>query len=110
MEQAAELGSPHAQYNMGIFYRDGDGVSVDLKKSTYWFQMSADQNFPDAQVELAICYARGSGVEVNIVESLRLNYLAEKLGSSRAAQLKDLLEKEASSEEIEKAKSLISVT
>ena len=106
MEKSAEMGNIYAQYNAGIFYRDGDGVAIDLMKSNYWFQLAADQNFPEAQVDLAISYAKGLGVEVNMVASLRLNYLAEKAGSTRAVQLKDLLEKQASPEEIKKAKLL----
>lgn len=52
MERAAKQGLPAAQFNLGIMYRKGDGVGVDLQKSLYWYHLSADQGYEQAILDL----------------------------------------------------------
>lgn len=42
-EQAAELGHPEAQINMGLIYANGEGVDRDLDKALYWYSKAAAQ-------------------------------------------------------------------
>ncbi|MCQ2343515.1 MAG: sel1 repeat family protein [Paludibacteraceae bacterium] len=59
--KSADLGFAPAQFNMAIFYYNGDGVQKDLTKTVEWLEKSAPQGFLQAQKQLAICYAQGIG-------------------------------------------------
>ena len=39
--KAGELGCAEGYYNLGVYYRDGNGVEVDLKKAKYYFELAA---------------------------------------------------------------------
>ena len=43
----------HAQYSLGVMYRDGLGVTQDDKKAIAWYQKAAEQDDVRAQYELA---------------------------------------------------------
>ena len=32
-----------AQYNLGVFYANGEGVEQDFKEAVKWYQKAADQ-------------------------------------------------------------------
>ena len=48
----AEHGSEYAQYEMGLHYLNGDGVSRDLSMAKYWFLKAARQGNDDAYEKL----------------------------------------------------------
>ena len=48
----AENGSANAQNNLGIFYRDGQGVPKDEVEAVNWFREAAEQNNASAQCNL----------------------------------------------------------
>lgn len=52
--QPAEEGDPICQNMVGVCYRDGRGVSQDLKAAEEWFRKSALQNHLKAQSNLAL--------------------------------------------------------
>jgi TPR repeat protein len=108
MEKAAAGGGAIAQYNVGRFYRTGQGVVQNDKTAIYWFKLSADQGFADAQADLAIALAEGHGIEVNLIESLRLIYLAEQAGSERATEIKKIIEARMTKKDISTAKKMVS--
>lgn len=60
--KAAEQGHAVAQYNLGIAYAEGDGVSRDTKQSVYWWQKAAEQGHATAQYNLGVGYAEGLGL------------------------------------------------
>ena len=60
----AERGAAVAQYNLGIFYWKGQGVTEDWAESIKWIRMSAEQGYPAAQVFLADRLSRGNGVVI----------------------------------------------
>ena len=45
----AEQGNTDAQYNLGVSYRDGQGVQQDYKEAAKWYRLSAEQGFAKAQ-------------------------------------------------------------
>ena len=110
MEKAAAGGGAIAQYNVGKFYRSGQGVVQNDKTATYWFKLSADQGFAEAQADLAIALAEGYGVEVNLIESLRLTYLAELAGLERATEIKKILEARMTKRDISTAKKMVNTS
>ena len=46
-----------AQYNLGICYENGDGVSQSYSEAAKWYQKAAEQGMVEAQFSLALCYA-----------------------------------------------------
>ena len=51
-----------AQYNLGVLYRDGQGVFQDDGEAVTWFRRAAEQDYANAQGALAVMYAQGTGV------------------------------------------------
>ena len=55
LEQIAHKGDPHAQYLMGLLYRDGGLLVPDTEQPKRWLEGSA-QELPDAQYALGKLY------------------------------------------------------
>jgi hypothetical protein len=51
---AAAQGYAEAQYNMGVMYRDGEGVSQDYAEAAKWFRKAAEQGDANAERMAAI--------------------------------------------------------
>lgn len=71
MQEAAEGGSPLAQYNMGLAYASGLGVMQDKENAAAWYTKSGLQNFPPAQYNLGMAYLAGEGVKRSDDEGLK---------------------------------------
>ena len=56
LQAKAEQGDPEAQYDLGILYRQGQGVVPDDAEAAKWFRLAADEGLDQAQNSLAICY------------------------------------------------------
>ena len=52
LERLAERGDAHAQYMMGLLYRDGPLLIPDSRKAEYWFIQAAEHGLPEAQYVL----------------------------------------------------------
>jgi|GEM_PF-1576215 len=61
-DAAAKLGHVDAQYNLGLFYGYGTGVSRDSEQSRYWLEQAAKQDHSHAQLNLGTLYEFGEGV------------------------------------------------
>ena len=61
--EAAYNGSANAQYNLGVLYHQGLGVSKDTAKAIEMYRVAASNNHPEALYNLAIAYVEGVGVE-----------------------------------------------
>ncbi len=48
----AEQGYADAQFNLGLMYEDGEGVSKDYKEAVNWFRLAAEQRHELAQINL----------------------------------------------------------
>ena len=55
LEQVANQGDPHAQYLMGLLFRDGGLLVPNVKQAKHWLEGSA-QELPDAQYALGKLY------------------------------------------------------
>lgn len=55
LEQIAYQGDPHAQYIMGLLYREGGLLVPDTQQAKRWLELSA-QELPDAQYALGKLY------------------------------------------------------
>ena len=60
---AANNGDAKAQYNIGLCYVFGNGVSKNKKKAVTWIMNAAEQDYSDAQNALGDYYYNGFGVK-----------------------------------------------
>lgn len=58
----AEQGNARAQFNLGVMYSDGIGVTKDEQQAVVWYRKSAEQGNTGAQFNLGNMYANGRGV------------------------------------------------
>ena len=56
---------PHAQYNLGVMYENGQGVPQDYKTAVKWYRLAAEQGDAGAQFNLGVRTAR-TGVPQDI--------------------------------------------
>ena len=79
----AEQGHAVAQYNLGYFYENGQGVEMNLDLAFHWFQKSAEQGHAVAQYNLGYCYENGEGVETNL--DLAFHWFQKSAGCSESS-------------------------
>ena len=53
---AAEKGNVDSQYNLGLMYDNGKGVTQDYKEAIKWYRLAAIQGLAEAQLNLGIMY------------------------------------------------------
>lgn len=56
LERLAEYGDVHAQYFLGLLYRDGGLLLPDPEQSVPWLELAAKRNLPEAQYALGKLY------------------------------------------------------
>ena len=56
LERLAEYGDVHAQYFLGLLYRDGGLLLPDAEQAAYWLELAAKRNLPAAQYALGKLY------------------------------------------------------
>ena len=69
-----------AQFNLGICYRDGVGVTQDYVEALKWFRKVAAQGAAQGNIEVGYAYFWGRGVPENKVEALKWYRLSAKQG------------------------------
>jgi len=57
LKRKAEEGDADAQYELGLRYHKGEGLTMDLTERVRWFLRSAKQQNPAAAQMLARCFA-----------------------------------------------------
>lgn len=62
LKKSASMGHSEAQYSLGVHYKTGRGVEVNLAAAATWFLKAAEQGNADAQVAIAVAYFMGGGV------------------------------------------------
>jgi TPR repeat protein len=81
----AERGDANAQYNLGLLYARGQGVSQDYAKAVDWYRKAAESGVPAAQYNLGVMYANGQGVPANAAEARKWFLAAAEQGVGDAA-------------------------
>ena len=71
-------GVADAQTQLGVAYRDGIGVKVDLAEAFKWFHEAASQNHAEGLRNLSLMYREGKGVAKDVAEAERLVKKAEE--------------------------------
>ena len=104
--KAAEQGHATAQFNLGVAYANGQGVSEDATEAVKWYRKAAEQGDADAQFNLGIMYYNGEGVPEDDVEAYIWFNLAAAQGHEVAKENKGIISKEITCEQIADAQKL----
>ncbi|MCL2139303.1 MAG: sel1 repeat family protein, partial [Treponema sp.] len=80
----AEQGDINAQYELGLLYENGKGVSKDSVKAAEWFGKAAEQGNASAQYELGLLYESGQGVSKDSNKAAELFAKAAAQGNGDA--------------------------
>lgn len=70
-KMVAEQGDAIAQFNLGIMYEDGQGVSQSDTEAVKWYRKAAEQGHAKAQYNLGNMYRDGRGVSQNDTEAAK---------------------------------------
>jgi TPR repeat protein len=60
--QLAARGYAPAEYNLGVMYRQGEGVIQDSAEAANWLRLAAEEGHVGAQYILGIMHENGEGV------------------------------------------------
>lgn len=77
-------GEPEAQFQLGVKYERGEGVSQNYDKASKWYRKSAKQGFTPAMAALAFLYSEGKGVPKDYDHAAELYRQAGSLGNAKA--------------------------
>ena len=102
----AEQGFTGAQYNLGLMYDKGQGVAQDYKEAVKWLRKAAEQGDAEAQTVLGLMYSEGLGVAQDYKSAHMWLNIAAASGDSDAAKNRDLIAKEMTPSQIEKAQDM----
>ena len=80
----AEKGDAEAQYDLGVYYGNGQGVAKDEIEAVNWYRKAAEQNYTPAQSNLGWCYDNGEGVAKDYVEAVKWYRQAAEQGHAEA--------------------------
>jgi TPR repeat protein len=81
---AAAQNNPRAQYNLGLMYQHGDGVTQNYPDALRWYRLAAAQGDATAEDVLGDMYLTGEGVAENKSEAVRWYRLAAARGDVNA--------------------------
>ena len=81
---AAMQGNAAAQYNLGIMYDFGKGVTENNAVAVWWYRKAANQGYVDAQYNLGTMYGNGEGVPENDAEAVSWFRKAADQGLAKA--------------------------
>ena len=82
--KAAERGDADAQFMLGTFYENGEGVPQDYQEAVKWYRKAAEQGNADAQFLLGGLYATGQGVPQDDAEAVKWLRKAAEQGHAEA--------------------------
>jgi TPR repeat protein len=69
--QRAYAGDAKAQFDLGLSYAKGEGVTKNSAEALRWLRKSADQGYDYAEFLLGVCYANGDLVPQSDAEAAR---------------------------------------
>lgn len=104
----AEKGDSRAQFNVGLLYVDGQGVTQDYGQAAKWFERAAEQGYGKAQLNLGAMYGVGKGVKRDYVQAYKWLNVCAAGGDSKCASQRDLVAKKLKPKQLAKAQELSS--
>ena len=103
---AAAQGNASAQFNLGLMYKDGRGVTQDDKEAVKWYRLASAQGHVDAQYNLGFMYKDGRGVTQDYASAHMWWNLASSAGDADGAKNRDIVAKLMTPQQIEKAQDM----
>jgi TPR repeat protein len=82
---AGKAGDPRAQFNLGLYYMNGEGVAQDASAAVSWYVKSAVQGNAKAQNNLGICCATGNGTKLDPAQAITWWLKSAGQGNGNAA-------------------------
>ena len=70
LTKLAKQGDKKAQYDLGVIYSKGEGVSQNYEEAFKWYKKSAQQGYKEAQYILGFMYDKGKGVKQSYQEAI----------------------------------------
>ena len=67
----AEQGLAEAQFNLGLIYDNGLGVTEDNQEAVKWYRRAAEQGLTEAQNNLGLMYEKGEGISEDDQEAAK---------------------------------------
>ena len=102
----AEQGHASAQYNLGLMYDNGRGVTQDYKESVKWYTKSVEQGHAEAQYNLGVMYGNGNGVrQDNVYAHMWFDIVASN-GDENGAMNRYIVAKRMTKEQLAEAQEL----
>ena len=99
-------GNADAQYNLGIMYASGLGVTQDYNEAVKWFRLSSGQGNAQAQDIYGLMYASGRGVTQDYVRAHMWWSISASSGDKNAESNRDKVAKKMTQTQIEKAQEM----
>lgn len=103
----AAAGNAAAQFNLGVMYEKGLGVTQEYAKAHKWYRRAANQGNAQAQATTGIMYEIGKGVPQDYVEAYKWASLAAGQGSENAVKTRDIVAAKMTPVQIAEAKRLL---
>ena len=100
MKALADQGYVAAQYNVGIMYDHGRGVSENDAEAVKWYSKAAEQGYANAQSVLGVMYGTGEGVPENNIRAYVWFSMAKTQGDTGAASNIDILKPQMTPQQI----------
>lgn len=85
LERLAEYGDVHAQYFLGLLYRDGGVLLPDAKQAAHWLELAAKRDLPAAQYALGKLYLSDDPEVHNTSDGIQWLKRAAQNGNADAA-------------------------
>ena len=82
--EAADQGYAAAQFDIGVLYEFGRGVTQDYGEAMRWYRKAADQGNALAQLNIGVLYRYGRGVAQDYGEAMRWYRKAADQGNAMA--------------------------
>jgi TPR repeat protein len=82
----AEQGDAQAQFNLGVAYATGKGLTQNYHEALKWYRLSAAQGNPWAQSNLGGMYRTGIGVPQDYMQAMMWYLIAKASGETNADQ------------------------
>lgn len=103
---AAEQGVAEAQFSLGTFYADGEGVLQDYKEALKWYHLAAKQGYLRAHHNLGISYGSGHGMAQDLSHAHMWANIAAYNGNDLSVQLRELVETRMTPQQISNAQAM----
>jgi TPR repeat protein len=93
-EMAAKRGNANAQYNLGLYYKQGShGLTQSSTRAIEYYTLAAEQGHANAQSNLGVMYASGDGIETSYSKARELWTKAALQGHENAIKALKQLDK-----------------